>query len=322
MPWLLATGDDDGVVKLWDPRQQDCIRTYTQHFDYISDFLWLDDKKQVVTTSGDGTLSVLDVRAKKSVPVAQSEDQEDELLSIVAIKGAAKIVVGTQLGMLSVFNRSSGWGDCVDRIPGHPLSVDALCTLPSDLPGVDTQSTILTGSSDGLVRAVNILPTKLHGVVVDHGDWPIERIAVGAGLSQLAIDDHEETESDKHSAKIGSTSDLNDENPSHLHSRWWVGSVGHDEVLRLTDLGEFFHDKKDGGESLGVVLSDEDDISLHNSEREVDDSGEFETRCQPANKNDIDQVKKRKRRPEEPSTSKKKGKRNVMMAEGSFFDEI
>ena len=29
----------------------------------------------------------MDVRAKKSVPVAQSEDQEDELLSIVAIKG-------------------------------------------------------------------------------------------------------------------------------------------------------------------------------------------------------------------------------------------
>src|SRR5258708_3046459 len=113
--------------------------------------------------------------------------------------------------MLSVFNRNRGWGDCVDRIPGfvddsckqlwliscrHPLSVDALCSLPSGLPGVDTQSTILTGSSDGLVRAVKILPTKLHGIVVDHGDWPIERIAVGAGLSQLTIDDSEETKDD------------------------------------------------------------------------------------------------------------------------------
>ena len=37
--------------------------------------------------SGDGTLSVLDVRSNKSTPFAQSEDQEDELLSIVAIKG-------------------------------------------------------------------------------------------------------------------------------------------------------------------------------------------------------------------------------------------
>lgn len=79
---------------------------------------------------------MMDVRSKKSIPIAQSEDQEDELLSIVSIKrleslpiffddrpqfesSATKIVVGTQLGMLSIFNRSNGWGDCVDRIPGH-----------------------------------------------------------------------------------------------------------------------------------------------------------------------------------------------------------
>jgi len=29
-----------------------------------------------------------------------------------------KAVVGTQLGILSIFNRNKGWGDCVDRVPG------------------------------------------------------------------------------------------------------------------------------------------------------------------------------------------------------------
>ena len=37
-------------VQLWDPRKQDAIRTYTQHFDFISDFMWLQDKKQLVAT--------------------------------------------------------------------------------------------------------------------------------------------------------------------------------------------------------------------------------------------------------------------------------
>lgn len=37
--------------------------------------------------SGDATLSVMDVRSNKAEPIAQSEDQEDELLSIVPIKG-------------------------------------------------------------------------------------------------------------------------------------------------------------------------------------------------------------------------------------------
>lgn len=107
MSHMLATGDDDGVIKvslsllcssspssltliltqLWDPRQPSSIRSYTHHFDFISDFLWLEDKKHLVATSGDGTLSVMDVRSKKTEPFAQSEDQEDELLSLVSIKG-------------------------------------------------------------------------------------------------------------------------------------------------------------------------------------------------------------------------------------------
>lgn len=109
LPNILATGGDDGVIKvplflpsfptrdhyihfpqLWDPRTPSCqteIRAYTHHNDFISDFLWLADKKHLVATSGDGTLSVLDVRANKSTPAAKSENQEDELLSIVAVRG-------------------------------------------------------------------------------------------------------------------------------------------------------------------------------------------------------------------------------------------
>ena len=87
----------------------------------------------------------MDVRSKKQEPIAHSEDQEDELLSIVAIKGCVqycitirlsfsflsdtfgpsrgtKAVAGTQLGVLSIFNRNKGWGDCVDRVPGYVYS--------------------------------------------------------------------------------------------------------------------------------------------------------------------------------------------------------
>jgi hypothetical protein len=37
-------------LQLWDTRKQDAIRQYTHHFDFISDMLWLDDKKQLVST--------------------------------------------------------------------------------------------------------------------------------------------------------------------------------------------------------------------------------------------------------------------------------
>lgn len=192
---LVATGDDDGVVRLWDPRswpdegaESKPIRSYDHHSDWITDMLWcthLDapkkkkekdeaskrkrdaegERSRLVVTSGDGTLSVIDVQGgKKGVEV--SEDQEDELLSIAAIKGGKKLVVGTQLGVLSLWAPDRGLLDHVDRFPGHPSSVDAICTLDHD--------TVLTGSSDGLIRVVQLFPHKLLGVVGDHGGMPVE----------------------------------------------------------------------------------------------------------------------------------------------------
>lgn len=100
------------MTQFWDPRQKDEIRAYTHHYDYISDFTYFDDKRQLITTSGDGHLSAIDIRSNKATPAATSEDQEDELLSIAQIKGGQKVIVGSTLGMLSVWNRQMGWGDC------------------------------------------------------------------------------------------------------------------------------------------------------------------------------------------------------------------
>ncbi|RDB23698.1 WD repeat-containing protein JIP5 [Hypsizygus marmoreus] len=336
MPWLLSTGDDDGVIKLWDPRQRECTRTYTQHFDYITDFLWLDDKKQLVATSGDGTLSVMDVRSKKPEPFAQSEDQEDELLSIVAIKGGTKVVVGTQIGILSIFNRSSGWGDCVDRVPGHPHSIDALCALPSSLPNVDTTSTILTGSSDGFVRAVQVLPTKLLGVVADHGDWPVERIAIGGGTSQLTL---EGGGVDKTGGKVGGQTDEDkewEEARNQRHGRWWVGSVGHEEVLRMTDLEAFFLDgQMSEAEKSGESVIDDGEQSEEQKDRGDEDADEepednpAEINEEPEEDSDGDEdfdgpkVKKRKHKPEkDPLAVKKRKGKNTVDAEPAFFDGL
>ncbi|KDQ56891.1 hypothetical protein JAAARDRAFT_132232 [Jaapia argillacea MUCL 33604] len=309
MPGLLCTGDDDGVIKLWDPRKEDAIRGYTHHFDFISDFLWLEDKKHLVSTSGDGTLSVIDIRSNKKDPFAHSEDQEDELLSIVSIKNGSKVVVGTQLGILSVFNRKSGWGDCVDRIPGHPHSIDTLCNLPSIYPSA--HSTILTGSSDGLVRAVELFPTKLLGVVADHGEFPVERVKVDMGGEGR-----------------------------------WVGSVGHEEVVRLTDLREVFEDEEGRGEEEGESESgqgegDEESGEVDGSEKDSDDEDAAMTISEKAEEgtekkaadsddeegddSDVPQLQKRKRKKDkDPLTvpeRRKKG-RNEIVGDPSFFSDL
>ena len=87
----------------------------------------------------------------------------------MVIKGGRKVVVGTQSGVLNVYS----WGamnDCSDRFPGHPESVDALVKFDED--------TLLTGSSDGAIRIVNIQPNRLLGLVGAHADLPIECLSL------------------------------------------------------------------------------------------------------------------------------------------------
>ncbi|WOO84608.1 WD repeat-containing protein JIP5 [Vanrija pseudolonga] len=219
-------------TRFWDSRKPgDAIRTYTQHYDYISGFSYFEDKRQLVTTSGDGHLSAIDIRSSKAEPLTVSEDQEDELLSIAPIKGGSKVVVGTGLGILTVWNRKLGWGDCVDRIPGHPASVDAIVALTDDC--------IATGSEDGLVRVMQIQPNKFLGVIATHDEYPIER---------LALD----------------------------RNRKWLGSVSHDQCIKLTDVEDLFVDSDDEDAAMDDNDDSDDDDEMGAGAEAADDAEEDE----------------------------------------------
>lgn len=63
---------------------------------------------------------------------------------------------GSQEGMLSIFDLAD-IQDISDRFPGHPSSVDALVAVTEDM--------VLTGSSDGVIRVLSILPNKMLGAL-------------------------------------------------------------------------------------------------------------------------------------------------------------
>ena len=210
------------------------------------------------------------------------------------------------MGILSIFNRKSGWGDCVDRVPGcvpclpklrslkgsdvprHPHSIDTICTLPSSYPSSD--STILTGSSDGIIRVVQLLPTKLLGVVTDHGDCPVERIVVDrAGEGR------------------------------------WVGSVGHDDVLRLTDLKDIFEDE-DGDDAEGQgseYVGNEDERPDFTVPDPVEEGEKAEDSASDEPEPEEPKSKKRKKKQTKDSLAKKEKKaRNQIVADPSFFSGL
>ncbi|KAJ1968173.1 WD repeat-containing protein jip5 [Dispira parvispora] len=177
---LFMTGDDEGLVRLWDLRSQKAVKDYTHHFDYISDTNFVESKNTLLVTAGDGHLSILDIRKKQ--PLAICEDQEDELLSVVPMKHNKKAVVGFQTGVLGLFSWNN-WGDVTDRFPGHPDSVDSLCKIDED--------TLCTGGGDGIIRIVSILPNRLVGVIGVHGKYPIEKLNRSADGQLLVSVSHD-----------------------------------------------------------------------------------------------------------------------------------
>lgn len=199
----------DNLMKL--PRG--CIQHWKVNHDYITDFETNNDGTTLFASSADGTLSIFDLRyinrkgTSRSVAVpdidphkpmvmdnnkkctwetsgyTQSDNQEDELLSLVSLKNSKKLLCGTQQGTLSLFSYNM-WGDISDRFPGHPHSIDAILKIDED--------TVLTGSSDGLVRAVQLLPNALLGVLGQNDGFPVEDLGWSAGRKMVGSVSHDE----------------------------------------------------------------------------------------------------------------------------------
>ncbi|KAJ9086234.1 WD repeat-containing protein jip5 [Entomophthora muscae] len=181
-PGFLATGDEEGVVKIWDIRTNKKCIEYNEHEDFVASMVLGTDDKTLISVGGDGYLAVMDTRREKLI--ARSDNIEDELLSITLVKDGKKAVVGTQKGVLDLFTWGN-WGDLSDRFLGHPESVDAIVKFDED--------TIITGSSDGILRVVGILPNNLLGVLGHHDDFPIERLAITNDRHHVASCSHDKT---------------------------------------------------------------------------------------------------------------------------------
>jgi len=98
---VLATGDDDGYVKLWDYRQKKPLAEFHDCDDYISDLTCANDRRTLLTTSGEGTLTVYNVRKKKLQ--IQSELMDSDLTACRIIKDGTKVVCSTMEGVLYFF---------------------------------------------------------------------------------------------------------------------------------------------------------------------------------------------------------------------------
>lgn len=139
-------------------------QTYPEaHIDHITSFLPLPNinPHHVLCTSGDGTLSVFDLR--KSAAVATSEDQEDELLCCTFADDSRRVCTGTQSGFVTVW-KTGEWQDHIDRIsPAERLRKG------DEAPNIDcmlqVEDEVFVGASDGTIRRLGFRPNRYIGII-------------------------------------------------------------------------------------------------------------------------------------------------------------
>ncbi|KAJ3101162.1 WD domain repeat-containing protein 55 [Phlyctochytrium planicorne] len=280
-PGIVASGDDSGIVKLWDVRQKKEVRKYDNGCtDFISDLALAKDGKTLLATCGDGTLNVYDITKKK--PVKASDNQDQELLSVTFVRDCKKAVVGTEEGTLLFFNFGN-WGDCTDRFPGHPSSIDAICRIDDH--------TIATGAGDGLIRMIGVFPNRLVRVLGDHGESGIERLRLGPSGDVIASSAHDNT------------------------VRFW-GTEEVDEKATGDDFADSREEEKEeGGEGEeGNWNSDADTDNERDSDAEPSATGETSSKPvkrPPSSKADSSSDEDEKEDKERRKKTRKKAKRGI-----------
>merc|ERR1712130_405577 len=185
---IIATGDEDGTVRLFDIRKKNPIDELLiddgRCEDGINDLYQSSDGKYLLVASGDGTLSTYN--CKRRMFLMESESMGSDLCSVVAVKNEQKAVVCASDGMIHLYNWTE-FGHPSDMFKGHVKGDLTCCKL--------NEQVVLTGDVKGTIRAVNILPNRIltevgshqKGAPVERLDVFDERIALSVGLGSQEI---------------------------------------------------------------------------------------------------------------------------------------
>ena len=306
---MVVSGDDDGYVNIYDIRakykskdkrwtdgQPNISMQFNDAGDYISDLIFLQHKSySLICASGDGYVYVYDLRGKgKSLAI--SDNMDTELLCITSCHNDSRILVGDRDHKLHIFTTDLyRWPS--DHIIGHVQSIDSIITIDDN--------TVATGSSDGLIRLVQVQPNKMIGIIGQHNTVEtlskqynqklssVDKVKSLDEMLHSSSDDDSEQHNNSidnkapeelHTSDFDSTSDdertidttailLGSDMPierlriTEYNHRHYMVSTSHDNMIKLWNVDYLYEPDSDDGDENDVDESiDVDDTPIdHNT---------------------------------------------------------
>ncbi|KAJ8865910.1 hypothetical protein PR048_033433 [Dryococelus australis] len=187
---MFTSGDEAGTVKLWDLRKKEAVFSLKEMEDYVSKMATTEARRHVVCTSGEGTLTSINLSTRKLHMQAsyvlswcpQSEVYEAELTSLALLRNNTKVVASSSKGTLFLFN----WGEFGyhnDEFPGNKRSIN--CLIPI------TDNILVEACEDGTLRATHMFPHRHLGVVGQH-QFSVECLDISGDGTYIASSSHDQ----------------------------------------------------------------------------------------------------------------------------------
>ncbi|KAG5488896.1 hypothetical protein JIQ42_00514 [Leishmania sp. Namibia] len=161
---IIATGDDDGLIAVWDMRERKPVHAYHEHGDYVSQLCYFTDAQELVSSSGDTCLGAFNMRAGKVRDFSVRRKDELNCFAFINSSGVSNatfipsIVCGTPHGGLPIWKYGS-WARPYDVMERHPAECEAIISFHGENTAFN-HNLILTGACDGLVRVLQMYPVR------------------------------------------------------------------------------------------------------------------------------------------------------------------
>lgn len=186
---LILAGDDEGALFGIDVREPKNVFTIHEQEDYISAICpalpSVSPLKAVISTSGDCTLAVHDLRVignkkNKASLVAMSDPQEDELNCCIVLNQEQHVLTGDANGVVGIWKQGY-WGDLKDRLPLYQRSEGSRGAMDGShsidgMKKINEKEYVLV-TSDGIIRNVNLFPNEVNRVVGVHQNEDDSQVA-------------------------------------------------------------------------------------------------------------------------------------------------
>ena len=156
--WI-ATGGDDGKVKVWQTSTGFCFVTFTEHEAAVTDIQFASRGSILLSSSMDGTVRAFDMLRYRNFRTFVTP--EPVQLTCLSMDAASEIVCAGSTDTFEIFCWSMQTGKLIERLGGHEGPISAIQFAP-------LQGLIVSSSWDKTVRVWNLYSSRITNEILTH----------------------------------------------------------------------------------------------------------------------------------------------------------